>query len=86
MVYRYSVSLRHVNNQRPTGFVKYSLSRSIEVPCLESLPSFYSLCSSQVMCVAWIRFEEEYGTLEDYDRAVLKVGFLVKLPAIPHDH
>ena len=29
------------------------------------------------MCAAWLRFEEEYGTLEDYDRAVLKVRFLI---------
>jgi hypothetical protein len=28
------------------------------------------------MCAAWLRFEEEYGTLEDYDRAVLKVSIL----------
>lgn len=29
---------------------------------------------TEVMCAAWLRFEEEYGTLEDFDRAVLKVG------------
>nr|XP_024368844.1 squamous cell carcinoma antigen recognized by T-cells 3-like isoform X2 [Physcomitrium patens] len=29
---------------------------------------------TQVMCAAWLRFEEEHGALEDYDRAVLKVG------------
>ena len=31
----------------------------------------------QVICAAWLRFEEEYGTLEDYDRAVLKVSFVL---------
>lgn len=34
------------------------------------------------MCAAWVRFEEEYGTLEDYDRAMLKVGYLVQTTAI----
>ncbi|KAG0604876.1 hypothetical protein M758_9G015600 [Ceratodon purpureus] len=29
---------------------------------------------TEVMCTAWLRFEEEYGTLEDYDRALLKIG------------
>jgi hypothetical protein len=27
-----------------------------------------------VLCRKWLQFEEEYGTLEDYDRAVLKVS------------
>lgn len=27
----------------------------------------------QLMCSAWLRFEREHGTLEDYDRAVMKV-------------
>lgn len=27
-----------------------------------------------MLCRKWLQFEEEYGTLEDYDRAVLKVS------------
>ncbi|KAG6543702.1 hypothetical protein Mapa_014886 [Marchantia paleacea] len=29
---------------------------------------------TQIMCSAWLRFEREYGTLEDYDRALTKVA------------
>lgn len=44
--------------------------------------SLYKRCYSrrlegmgtEVMCAAWLRFEEEYGTLEDFDRALLKIG------------
>ncbi|CAM6111706.1 unnamed protein product [Calypogeia fissa] len=28
---------------------------------------------TEVMCSAWLRFEREHGSLEDYDRAVMKV-------------
>jgi hypothetical protein len=38
---------------------------------------FYLRCLlDQVICAAWLYFEEEYGTLEDYDQAVLKVSFV----------
>lgn len=31
------------------------------------------MVDGQVMCAAWLRFEREQGSLEDYDHAVAKV-------------
>lgn len=58
------------------------LSRMPLIKYISAETPLHSFCPSQVMCAAWVRFEEEYGTLEDYDRAMLKVGYLVQTTAI----
>ncbi|KAJ7294310.1 hypothetical protein O6H91_Y267000 [Diphasiastrum complanatum] len=57
------------------------ISMELELRNIKEARSIYRRCYSrkfeangaELMCDEWLRFEREYGSLEDYDRAVLKV-------------
>ncbi|KAL2609096.1 hypothetical protein R1flu_027669 [Riccia fluitans] len=58
------------------------ISMELSLKNIKEARSIYRNCYSrrlegngtQLMCYAWLRFEREHGTLEDYDRAWMKVG------------
>lgn len=57
------------------GSIEYLITCTVD----QMIPSFLINRIIQDICHSWLRFEREFGTLEDFDHAARKVHFAIYL-------